>query len=52
MNRLGGAVRGFGISMSSGGAAPGRTLGVGRFEFDDVSPQFPATSETRHGDSL
>jgi len=34
------------------GAAPGGTLGVGRFEFDDVSPQFPATSDTRHGHSI
>jgi len=52
MNRFGGAVRGFGIGMSSGGAAPGGTLSVGRFEFDDVSPQFPAMSDTHHGDSI
>jgi len=41
MIRFGGAVRGLGIGMSNGGAAPGGTLGVGRFGFDDVSPQFP-----------
>ena len=50
MNRCGGAVRGLGIGMSNGGAAPGGTLGVGRFEFDDVSAQFPATPDPRHGD--
>jgi len=46
-----GAVRGLGTDMSNGGGAPGGTLGVGRFEFDDASPQFPATSDVLRGDS-
>jgi len=52
MDRFSGAVRGLGrMGMSNGGGAPGGTLGIGRFEFDDASPQFPATSDVLHGDS-
>jgi len=39
-------VRGLGMGMSNGGAAPGGVLGVGGFDFDDASPQFPAAPET------
>jgi len=52
MNRFSGAVRGLGMGISNGGAAFGGTLGVGRFEFDDASPQVPATSDIRRGDSI
>ena len=38
MGRFGGTVRGLGMGMSNRGGAPGGTLGVGRFEFDDASP--------------
>jgi hypothetical protein len=52
MDRFGGAGRGLGMGMSNGGAAPGGALGVGGFEFDDASPQFPAASDILRGDSL
>jgi len=52
MDRFGGTVRGLGMGMSNGGGASGGTLGVGRFESDDASPQFPATSDVPCGDSL
>ena len=52
MDRFGGAGRGLGMGMSNGGAAPGGVLGVGGFEFDDASPQFPAASDILRGDSL
>jgi len=52
MDRFGGAVRGLGMGMSNGGAAPGGVLGVGGFDFNDASPQFPAAPDTLHGDSL
>ena len=52
MDRFGGAGRGLGMGMSNGGTAPGGTLGVGGFEFDDASPQFPAASDILRGDSL
>jgi len=32
------------MGISHGDAAPGGALGVGGFEFDDASPQFPAAS--------
>jgi len=51
MDRFGDVVWGLGMGMSNGGGAPGGTLGVGRFEFDDASPQFPATSNLLRGDS-
>jgi len=51
MDRFGGTVKELGMGMSNGGGAPGGTLGVGRFEFDDASPQFPATSDVPRGDS-
>jgi hypothetical protein len=52
MDRFGGAVWGLGMGMSNGGAAPGGALGVGGFEFDDVSLQFPAASYILCGDSF
>jgi len=52
MDRFSGAVRRLGMGMSNRGGAPGGTLGVGRFESDDASPQFPATSDVPRGDSL
>lgn len=52
MDRFGGAGRGLGMGMSNGGTAPGGALGVGGFEFDDASPQFPAASDILRGDSL
>lgn len=52
MDRFGGAGRGLGMGMSNGSAAPGGALGVGGFEFDDASPQFPAASDILRGDSL
>jgi hypothetical protein len=52
MDRFGGAVRVLGMGMSNGGAAPGGALGVGGFEFDDVSLQFPAASYILCGDSF
>ena len=51
MDRFGGAVRGLGMGVSNGGAASGGALGAGGFDFDDVSPQFPAGSDTLRGDS-
>ena len=48
MDRLGGDAPGLGIGMSNGGAA----LGVGRFEFDNASPQYLATSYIYRGDSF
>jgi len=51
MDRFGGTVWGFGTGMSNGGGAPGGTLGVGGFKFDDASPQFPAMSDIPRGDS-
>jgi len=50
MDRFVGAVRRLGMGMSNGGGAPGGTLGVGRFDVDDASPQFPATSYVLRGD--
>jgi hypothetical protein len=52
MDHFDGAVRGLGMRMSNGGAAPGGALGVGGFEFDDASPQFPAASDIFRGESL
>lgn len=52
MDRFSGAGRGLGMGMSNGSAAPGGALGVGGFEFDDASPQFPAASDILRGDSL
>jgi len=52
MDRFGGAGRGLGMGMSNGGAVHGGALGVGGFEFDDASPQFPAASDILRGDSL
>jgi len=52
MDCLVGTVRGLGMGMSNGGAAPGSALGVGEFDFGDASPQFPAASDTLRGDSL
>jgi len=49
---LGGAVCGLVMGMSNGSAAPGGVLGVGGFDFDDASPQFPAAPDTLRGDSL
>jgi len=49
MDRFDGAVRGLGMGMSHGSAAPG---GVGGFDFDDASPQFPAAPDTLRGDSF
>jgi len=49
---FGGAVRGLGTGISNGGTPPGGVLGVGGFEFDDASPQFPAASDILRGDSL
>jgi len=50
VDRFGGAVRGLGIGISNGGTSPGGVLGVGGFEFDDASPQFPAASDILRGD--
>jgi len=52
MDHFGGTVWGLGMGMSNGGGTPGGMLSVGRFEFDDVSPQFPATSDVPCGDSV
>jgi len=52
MDCLVGTVRGLGIGMNNGGAAPGSALGVGEFDFGDASPQFPAAPDTLRGDSL
>jgi len=53
MDRFGGAVCGLGMGMSNGRAAPGGALGVGGFDFDDASPQFPpAPPDTLRGASL
>jgi len=52
MDCFGGAVRGLGMGMSNGSAAPGGVLGVGGFDFDDASLQFPAAPDTLRGDSL
>ena len=50
-DRLGGAGRALGVGFSNGAIAP-TVLGVGGFEFDDASPQFPAASDILRGDSL
>ena len=52
MDCFGGAVRGLGMGMSNGCAAPGGVLGVGAFNFDNASPQFPAAPDSLRGDSL
>jgi len=52
MDRFGVAVRELRIGVSNGGVTPGGALGVGGFDFDDVSPQFPAAPDTLRGDSL